>query len=572
MRPRWPPRCAAWRPAPRTSPRRWPRSWPRCATGATPPCAEYTRRFDTRGAAPGPLRVAPEDLAAALAALDPAVRNGLELAIANVDTVARAGLGEDIEVALPQGQTVLVRELPVERAAVYVPGGRAPYPSTVVMGAVTARAAGVREVAVCAPPGEDGDVHPVILAACALCGVDEVYRMGGAQAVAALALGTETVPAVDVLVGPGNLYVQEAKRQLSDRVGIDGFAGPSELLVVLAGDGARPARPATLDLLAQAEHGPGVAGRGRAPPTADVLRALAEDLEALAPRGRPPWPPRPCVVQAPDLDAALAFAQALAPEHLQLVGAERRGRSRRRHARRLRVRGPRGGHRLRRLRRGLQPRPAHRRRGALRLARSGRATSGAASRGAHAARRRRQLAARRRGGRPRRGLRRPRRVDGGARRGRMATPMSPHRRDRPATPRRPSCRLRVALDGTGAGERATGVGFFDHMLDLLARHGRLDLERAGRGRPRDRRATTRSRTPGIGLGQALDQALGDRAGIARYGHAIVPMDEARATCAIDISGRPLLVWSGRPAARVRSPASTTSWPRSSSAPSRRRPS
>ena len=89
--------------------------------------AEYTRRFDTRGAAPGPLRVAPEDLTAALAALDPAVRNGLELAIANVDTVARAGLGEDIEVALPQGQTVLVRELPVERAAVYVPGGRAPY-------------------------------------------------------------------------------------------------------------------------------------------------------------------------------------------------------------------------------------------------------------------------------------------------------------------------------------------------------------------------------------------------------------------------------------------------------------
>ena len=282
---------------------------------------EYTRRFDTRGAAPGPLRVAPEDLRAALAALDPAVRNGLELAIANVDTVARAGLGEDIEVALPQGQTVLVRELPVERAAVYVPGGRAPYPSTVVMGAVTARAAGVREVAVCAPPGEDGDLHPVILAACALCGVDEVYRMGGAQAVAALALGTEAVPAVDVLVGPGNLYVQEAKRQLSHRVGIDGFAGPSELLVVLAGDGARPARPATLDLLAQAEHGPEslVAAVATDP---DVLRALAEDLEALAPSRPTAVASAAVLVQAPRLDAALAFAQALAPEHVQLVGAD----------------------------------------------------------------------------------------------------------------------------------------------------------------------------------------------------------------------------------------------------------
>ena len=283
--------------------------------------AEYTRRFDTRGGEPGPLRVAPADLTAALAALDPAVRNGLELAIANVDTVARAGLGENIEVPLPQGQTVLVRELPVERAAVYVPGGRAPYPSTVVMGAVTARAAGVREVAVCAPPGEDGDVHPVILAACALCGVDEVYRMGGAQAVAALALGTEAVPAVDVLVGPGNLYVQEAKRQLSHRVGIDGFAGPSELLVVLAGDGARPARPATLDLLAQAEHGPEslVAAVGTDP---DVLRALAEDLEALAPSRPTAVASAAVLVQAPRLDAALAFAQALAPEHVQLVGAD----------------------------------------------------------------------------------------------------------------------------------------------------------------------------------------------------------------------------------------------------------
>jgi histidinol dehydrogenase len=282
---------------------------------------EYTRRFDTRGAEPKPLRVGRHEPEAALAALDPEVRAALELAAANVEAVARAGLGEDIEVPLPQGQTVLVRELPVGRAAVYVPGGRAPYPSTVVMGAVTARAAGVGEVVVCAPPGGDGEVHPTILAACALCDVDAVYRMGGAQAVAALAFGTETVAPVDVVVGPGNLYVQEAKRQLSQRVGIDGFAGPSELLVVLAGRGARPARPAALDLLAQAEHGVESLVAAVAPET-DVLSALGEELEALAPARPTVAAAAAVLVRAADVEGALAFAQALAPEHVQLMGAE----------------------------------------------------------------------------------------------------------------------------------------------------------------------------------------------------------------------------------------------------------
>jgi histidinol dehydrogenase len=283
--------------------------------------AEYTRRFDTHDADPRPLRVEPDELEAALAATDPDVRAGLKLAAANVEAVALAGLGDDVEVPLPEGQTVLLREVPVARAAVYVPGGRAPYPSTVVMGAVTARAAGVKEVAVCAPPGEGGDLHPVILAACALCRADEVYRMGGAQAVAALAYGTETVPAVDVVAGPGNLYVQEAKRQLSHRVGIDGFAGPSELLVVLAGDGARPARPATLDLLAQAEHGAESLVAAVAPDP-DALRALGEDLEALAPSRPTAVASAAVLVDAADLSAALAFTQALAPEHVELLGAE----------------------------------------------------------------------------------------------------------------------------------------------------------------------------------------------------------------------------------------------------------
>ena len=262
---------------------------------------EIERRF---GAGERPLRVTQGELEAALAALEPAVRAGLEVAITNVRAVARAGLFPDREVALDQGHTVTLREVPVRRAAVYVPGGRNPYPSTVVMGAITARAAGVDEVAVVASE------HPVILAACALCEVDEVYRMGGAQGVAALALGTESVPRVDVVVGPGSLWVQEAKRQLSGEVGIDGFAGPSDLMAIVS-DGA-DLEAIGLDLLAQAEHGAGslVVAVAVEPELLDALEARLGDT------------PGPAVlVDAADLDAALAFAEALAPEHLQLAGA-----------------------------------------------------------------------------------------------------------------------------------------------------------------------------------------------------------------------------------------------------------
>jgi histidinol dehydrogenase len=268
----------------------------------------HERRF---GGGDRAIRVPAQELDAALAALDAGVRRGLELALANVRAVAEEGLGQDRDIALPQGQVVRLREIPVARAAVYAPGGRKPYPSSVVMGVATARAAGVADVVVAAP------AHPVILAACALCGADEVYAMGGAQAIAALALGTETIRPVDVIVGPGNLYVQEAKRQLSGRVGIDGFAGPSDLLV-LGSTGADP-RLAALDLLAQAEHGDDSLVVAVSDDAA-WLDALSRELQALY-RTRPTVAGGPKVlVTASDLEAALAFAEALAPEHLELVG------------------------------------------------------------------------------------------------------------------------------------------------------------------------------------------------------------------------------------------------------------
>jgi histidinol dehydrogenase len=283
---------------------------------------DYTSRFDTDGAAPAGLLVSQRELDGALRSLDLELVAGLQVAIANVAVVAQAGVNEDVAVELPQGQQVLLREVPVQSAAVYVPGGRAPYPSTVVMGVVTARAAGVIDVAVCAPPGRDGHIDPVILGACRLCGVERVYRMGGAQAIAALAYGTETVPRVDVIVGPGNLYVQEAKRLLSGTVGIDGYAGPSDLLVVLGEDaGSREVELAALDMLAQGEHGDGSLVMA-ASPSAQTLDALAETLERLVVE-HPTVADAACaLVHVADARAAIALANAIAPEHLQLVGSE----------------------------------------------------------------------------------------------------------------------------------------------------------------------------------------------------------------------------------------------------------
>lgn len=272
----------------------------------------YTRLHDTRGATPLGLRVSEAELAAANAQLDPAVAAGIELALANVGRVARAAVREDVMVDFGD-HSVAVREAPVQRAAVYVPGGRAPYPSTVVMGAATARAAGVQHVAVASPPGPDGDIDAVILGACVLAGVDEVYRMGGAHAIAALAHGTETVTAVDVIVGPGNLYVQEAKRQLSGRIGIDSFAGPSDMLAIADGD--TPLEPLALDMIAQAEHGAGAAVICVST-DAHLLAALVERLARDLPEAE-----AICrAVLVPSLEYALALAEAFAPEHLQLLG------------------------------------------------------------------------------------------------------------------------------------------------------------------------------------------------------------------------------------------------------------
>ncbi|MBA3421863.1 MAG: histidinol dehydrogenase [Thermoleophilaceae bacterium] len=281
---------------------------------------ELTARLDGADVPPGRLRVTGKEIDDATRALEPSLSNALGTAIDNVEQVARASLREGTAVSLPQRQKVETAEVAIRRAAAYVPGGRAPYASTVVMCAVTARVAGVEELAVCAPPAAAGEVHPILLGACGLCGVDEVYRMGGAQAIAALAHGTDSVPAVDLIVGPGSAWVQEAKRQVVGTVGIDGVAGPSELVVVAAA--GADAELVALDLLAQAEHGP-----------ASLLalvsedRALLEEVErvvvatATEPVAGADGPPL-ALVLAPDSRVAVRAGDLIAPEHLELVGEE----------------------------------------------------------------------------------------------------------------------------------------------------------------------------------------------------------------------------------------------------------
>jgi histidinol dehydrogenase len=263
------------------------------------------------------LVVEPEMADTALSELDPELRVSLEVAAENIRAVAEAQLdSEPREVSLPQGQKVTLRSAPVSAAGIYAPGGRALYPSSVLMCAIPARVAGVGRVVLASPPGQDGELQPSVLAAASLSGVDEIYAMGGAQAIFALTYGTETVTPVDVIAGPGNAWVQEAKREVQGLVGIDSYAGPSELMVI-AGHDADVGWIA-LDLCAQAEHGPD-GPLVVAAVEEHVLDAI-EDAVAEAAGSRPSVSDAPlALVRVPDAEGAIDLANAFAPEHLELA-------------------------------------------------------------------------------------------------------------------------------------------------------------------------------------------------------------------------------------------------------------
>jgi histidinol dehydrogenase len=285
---------------------------------------DYTQRFDRLSLTPETLRVTDGELEAAAAACDAETLQALHLAKERIETYHAAQKPADTRTTDALGVTMGWRWTAVEAAGLYVPGGTASYPSSVLMNAVPARVAGVERVVMVAPT-PDGKVNPLVLAAAKVAGVDEVYRIGGAQAIAALAYGTATIAPVAKIVGPGNAYVAAAKRRVFGQVGIDMIAGPSEVLILADGD-ANPDWVAA-DLLAQAEHDTAAQAIlvTDSPALADAVEAAVERALATMSRAeiaRASWRDYGAIVVVPDLEAAIPLVDRLAPEHLEIETAD----------------------------------------------------------------------------------------------------------------------------------------------------------------------------------------------------------------------------------------------------------
>ena len=280
---------------------------------------DYARKFD--GAELDALEVTQQELDEALAAVGPDFLETLRQAAANIEAFHRRQLHDDFVMSETEGVILGQKYTPVERAGVYVPGGTAAYPSTVLMDVVPARVAGVPEIVMTTPAGRDGKVSPAILAAAAVAGAGRIFKAGGAQAVAALAYGTESVPPVDKIVGPGNIYVATAKRKVYGKVGIDMIAGPSEILV-LADGGCDPAWVAA-DLLSQAEHDR-LASAVLVTDSEALAKAVQAEVErqlAALPRqaiARASVEDNGKIILCRSLDEAVGVCNRIAPEHLEL--------------------------------------------------------------------------------------------------------------------------------------------------------------------------------------------------------------------------------------------------------------
>ena len=280
---------------------------------------KYCEKFD--GACLDSLIVTEEEIAEAVAAVEPEFLEILTKAAANIRKFHEKQVRNSFIINDENGVVMGQKVIPVDRAGLYVPGGTAAYPSTVLMDSIPAKIAGVREVVITTPPGRDGKVNPVILAAAHVAGVDKIVKVGGAQAVAALAYGTESVPKVDKIVGPGNAFVAEAKRQVYGIVSIDMIAGPSEILIVA--DGASDPRHLAADLLSQAEHDK-LASAVLVTDSMTLAEAVSRELEEQIPLlerceiARASIDNNGKIIVAEDLRLAIDIANEIAPEHLEL--------------------------------------------------------------------------------------------------------------------------------------------------------------------------------------------------------------------------------------------------------------
>ena len=280
---------------------------------------EYTRRFD--GAEPDSLAVTQEELDEAAEQVEPAFLDVLREAAENIRAFHARQKREGFLMTEREGVVLGQKVIPLARVGIYVPGGTAAYPSTVLMNAIPAHIAGVGEIVMVTPPGKDGRVNPHILAAAKIAGVTRIFKVGGAQAVAALAYGTETIPRVDKIVGPGNAYVAEAKKQVFGQVNIDMIAGPSEVLVIADGQ-SNPAWVAA-DLLSQAEHDK-MAAAVLVTDSRALAEAVTEELEKQMPAlereeiARASIEANGKIIICGDLREGVAVANRIAPEHLEL--------------------------------------------------------------------------------------------------------------------------------------------------------------------------------------------------------------------------------------------------------------
>ena len=280
----------------------------------------YTEKFDKVRLSG--LEVTEAELQEAFAATDPALLKIMEEAAENIRAFHRAQVRTGFTLEQPGGIVLGQKVTPIEKVGIYVPGGRAAYPSTVLMDTIPAKIAGCSQIVMVTPPDRSGKVNPVILAAAKIAGVDRIFKVGGAQAVAALAYGTRSVPQVDKIVGPGNAFVAEAKRQVFGKVAIDMIAGTSEILIIA--DGKSDPYHAAADLLSQAEHDP-MASAVLVTDDAALAEAVSGELERqipLLPRAqiaRESIDKNGKIIVADDLDAVIAIANQIAPEHLELM-------------------------------------------------------------------------------------------------------------------------------------------------------------------------------------------------------------------------------------------------------------
>lgn len=285
---------------------------------------ELTARFDRLELTPETLRFSEAEVEALVASVPDHERAALELAAERIRAYHLRQMPQDHSWTDPEGAMLGWRWTPVSAAGLYVPGGLASYPSSVLMNAIPAKVAGVERLAIVVPT-PDGVANPLVLLAARIAGVDEIYRIGGAQAVAALAYGTETIPPVDKITGPGNAYVAAAKRRVFGKVGIDMIAGPSEILVIADQD--NDPDWIALDLLSQAEHDESAQSIliTDSPAMARAVAAAVErnlaSLERRAIAG-PSWRDYGAIITVPDLDVAAALSNRIAPEHLELCVAD----------------------------------------------------------------------------------------------------------------------------------------------------------------------------------------------------------------------------------------------------------